>query len=269
MWLVLIRNFGLSLPHSNNDLKGALAPFLLTKKVFAYTIKQGDNMIFQRYYFKRIDSTNNYIKNHLTELDDGAIVVSDYQSSGRGRRGAKWDSLKGKNLTFSFLKRDTYDLTHHTLMQATLAVVLTLKKHGLDAKIKLPNDILVNKKKISGVLIERIHSNNIIYSIVGIGININQIFDEKSRTSVKMETNKSTQRSSLLKQFITIYNQITSENVFDVFKKNVIKPAEVKYKNNVYRWIDLDKNWHCTLSDNVNTLNVPITEVEFDYTLYL
>lgn len=129
-----------------------------------------------------VASTNTFMQEYLKEhiLPEGAVVISDQQFDGRGQRGNSWESEAGKNLTFSLLWKpsflgvsEQFDLNRIT----ALALAETLRFYLPDEKvsIKWPNDMLVNEKKIGGVLIENsIRDNAIQHSIVGIGLNVNQ-----------------------------------------------------------------------------------------------
>ena len=122
------------------------------------------------------------------------------QTAGKGQRGNKWHSARGKNLLFSIaLKFDDLTGPHFQAYDqfsinemAALSVVDFLAAHSIKAKIKWPNDIYVNDRKICGMLIENsIQAGRIAWSIVGIGINVNQtVFsrDTGNPTSMALET---------------------------------------------------------------------------------
>lgn len=125
-------------------------------------------------------STNDFLicltkKNNLPEWSN---VTTGYQLSGRGQRNNKWLSEKNKNLLMSFLFFPEMEIKNqfniHILV--SLGIYYSLKKIGLsNISIKWPNDIYVNDKKISGILIENsIKNNKIRKSIIGIGLNVNQ-----------------------------------------------------------------------------------------------
>tara|TARA_R110000868_G_scaffold147851_2_gene369467 strand:- start:3491 stop:4222 length:732 start_codon:yes stop_codon:yes gene_type:complete len=128
------------------------------------------------------DSTNLYLKNMMlnSSLVDFTVIVAKEQNKGRGQMGTTWESEKGKNLTFSALKNHNNLLVQHQFMLnigVSLAVYDTLKELNLpDLKIKWPNDILSGNNKVCGILIENILSGSKIQaSIIGIGLNINQL----------------------------------------------------------------------------------------------
>ena len=128
-----------------------------------------------------VDSTNAYIQERILKNEkeiEGLVVVSGYQSSGRGQRGNNWLSEKGKSLTFSILLKPNVQVKNQFLISkaVSLGIIDFLFNKGLrNTKIKWPNDIYLKDKKLSGILIENsIRGNRICNSIVGIGLNVNQ-----------------------------------------------------------------------------------------------
>lgn len=143
-----------------------------------------------------VDSTNNYVANLVKQgsIAHGTVILADEQTNGRGQRGTIWQTQPGMNLIFSLyvefdsLKIENQSSIHHWV---SLSVIQVLKKIGLTAKIKWPNDILTENGKISGILIENSIDNQIVKSsIIGIGLNVNQVeFTENVKaTSLKLET---------------------------------------------------------------------------------
>ncbi|EEK13811.1 biotin--[acetyl-CoA-carboxylase] ligase [Capnocytophaga gingivalis ATCC 33624] len=129
------------------------------------------------------NSTNTYLKNLLKEkqVKDLSCIWALSQTQGRGQQGAKWISEPGKNLTFSVLKKfENLSSEYHFLlnMEVSLAIFRALKKLYIpDLAVKWANDILSSKKKICGILIENtLHKEQISSSIIGIGLNVNQVF---------------------------------------------------------------------------------------------
>ena len=129
------------------------------------------------------NSTNTYLKNLLKEkqVKDLSCIWALSQTQGRGQQGAKWISEPGKNLTFSVLKKfENLSSEYHFLlnMEVSLAIFRALKKLYIpDLAVKWANDILSSKKKICGILIENtLHKEQISSSIIGIGVNVNQVF---------------------------------------------------------------------------------------------
>jgi BirA family transcriptional regulator, biotin operon repressor / biotin---[acetyl-CoA-carboxylase] ligase len=127
------------------------------------------------------------IKNKATE---GCLVLTDEQTQGRGQRGNSWEAAPGKNITLSVILSPVFLAVRHQFylnMAVSLAVLDLLREQGLaQAKVKWPNDLYFEDKKLGGILIENtVNSTTIQHSIVGIGLNINQLhFGIDSATSL-------------------------------------------------------------------------------------
>jgi len=128
-----------------------------------------------------IESTNFYLKKLAVEkeVESYTVVSAKYQSAGRGQMGATWHSDKSKNLTFSLLiKFSSLEIEHqfYLSMAVSLGLFTAIRTHiATPLFIKWPNDILAEKDKLAGILIENIVSGNSIkQSVIGIGINVNQ-----------------------------------------------------------------------------------------------
>jgi len=149
-------------------------------------------------YFEDIDSTNEFALSlrRMPLFKEGLIITTDYQSQGKGQEGNKWYSKKGLNILLSIVIEPRISLNK----QFDISKLVSLSCYnfllclGLSPRIKWPNDILINNKKIAGVLIQNIVSNDTIsYSVIGIGINVNQHnFPEftPSATSLSLELKK-------------------------------------------------------------------------------
>jgi BirA family biotin operon repressor/biotin-[acetyl-CoA-carboxylase] ligase len=131
------------------------------------------------------ESTNSFLKELLLtqNVDNFTVVITDNQTKGKGQIGAIWNSQSGKNLTFSLLVKDFVVNTSSVFILNTLisiSLIKALEKFKInDLSIKWPNDILSERKKIGGILIENIFKgNNEIVSVVGIGLNVNQMLFE-------------------------------------------------------------------------------------------
>ncbi|TRW23991.1 biotin--[acetyl-CoA-carboxylase] ligase [Flavobacterium zepuense] len=128
-----------------------------------------------------INSTNDYLK-QLTatrHVEHFTIVVAENQTQGRGQMGSAWNAEPGKNLTFSILVKDLL-LQISEIFTLNVAVAISIAQ-ALETfnipllSIKWPNDILAGNKKVGGILIENsIKNNGEIFSIIGIGLNVNQ-----------------------------------------------------------------------------------------------
>ncbi len=128
-----------------------------------------------------INSTNSYIKKLANEnpIDNYTVVVADHQTAGRGQMGTAWLTEQGKNLTFSILirfKKLKIEHQFYVSMAVSLGVITVLQATVKNTLfVKWPNDILAEKDKVAGILIENVLSDNFIkHSVIGIGLNVNQ-----------------------------------------------------------------------------------------------
>lgn len=138
-------------------------------------------------FLKEVDSTNTFLSSKLRQevLPEGAVVRAFAQNAGRGQAGTIWESASGKNLLLSYLFYPRFITPKHVfdLNKAFALGVYDFISASLisDVAIKWPNDIYWKKKKVAGMLVENSMNNSVLnYSILGIGININQeIFSDK------------------------------------------------------------------------------------------
>lgn len=161
-----------------------------------------------------IDSTSSFLKDLLRQqyVENFTTVIAENQIKGRGQVGNIWISERGKNLTFSVLVKDSIvDINAVFILNTivSISLVRALEKFKINKLvIKWPNDILSENKKIAGILIENIFKgNNEIISIVGIGLNVNQMqFDNLPQaSSLAILNNISFDKELLLEE---ILNQI-------------------------------------------------------------
>lgn len=130
------------------------------------------------FYYREIDSTNNRARTLASEgYPEGTVVVAEMQTAGRGRRGRSWYSPAHQGIYVSVILRPVLplkEISRVTLLTA-VAVAETLEAElQLAPRIKWPNDILINNRKIAGILSEAVtDTDGIEYIVVGIGININ------------------------------------------------------------------------------------------------
>ena len=158
------------------------------------TLFIGKNIIF----LPEIHSTNSYAIDLLknVNLSEGTVIHTANQTQGKGQRGSVWNTESKRNLTASVILKPTFlDVQNQFFLYQIVAlacydsVAEILDSSQFDIKIKWPNDILVNKKKVAGILIENsIQNNQINWSVAGVGINVNQeVFDSNlSATSLKL-----------------------------------------------------------------------------------
>ena len=120
---------------------------------------------------REVDSTNLELQRRR-DVAHGTVLLAERQTNGRGRRGAQWQSVPGQSLAFSVgLRPDTPRSQWPRLALASgLAVAEALRRFGLEAEVKWPNDVLVKGRKICGILVQATED----LAIVGIGLNVGQ-----------------------------------------------------------------------------------------------
>ena len=131
------------------------------------------------FWYNSLTSTNNKaVELALKNEPEGIVVVCNYQTKGKGQRENSWESEDGKNLTFSILMRPVFLPAEKQFILSkivSLAVYDYLKSINIEASIKWPNDIYIEDRKVTGILIENsIMGENISFSVAGIGLNLNQ-----------------------------------------------------------------------------------------------
>tara|TARA_B100000029_G_scaffold384340_1_gene379851 strand:- start:1254 stop:1778 length:525 start_codon:yes stop_codon:yes gene_type:complete len=171
-------------------------------------------MKLKKFNYKNVNSTNDVAIRKIKKGFNSGIVVSERQKRGRGRYGKKWISFKG-NLLLSIFFEIKKNLSIQELTKNNCLSLKKIMSKYLKQKItiKLPNDLLVEGKKLSGILQERIYYNDKKFIIIGIGINIirNPFIKNYPTTNLFELTGK----------------KISKSNIFSKIKKNYEK--KIKY----------------------------------------
>ena len=186
-----------------------------------------------------VNSTNLYaldlIKNN--DIDEGVTIVAKYQIAGKGQQNNFWESEKEKNLLFSVILHPIFVRVEEQFLLSkavSLAVADFIKTEVENVTIKWPNDIYVDDKKISGILIENTLSGNIISNtIVGVGLNINQMVfksDAPNPVSLKILTNKTYNLDDCFNLLCYFFEKRYKELKIDFNKTNF------DYLKNLYRF---------------------------------
>ena len=198
---------------------------------------------FEFYYFQKVDSTMKLAKKKLNNRN--LCVLADEQLNGLGRRGNKWISKKG-NLYLSYLINYDLSIQNHFIYNAAITnsvCELIDSCCNVTSSIKWPNDILVNKSKISGIMSELYKKNKQTFIIIGVGINIESSpkITNYSTTYTKI-FNKHCDRNyiayKLTEYFINQYKNILSkkyENIILLYKNKLLNLGEsikIKEDNN-------------------------------------
>ena len=160
------------------------------------------------HYYESIESTNKSAKDFAQkEEQEGTVIISEEQTEGRGRLGRNWSSPKRKGIWMSMVikpKIDPIDASKVTQITAA-SVYSALSEMGIETQIKWPNDIILNEKKVCGILTEMSSEMmQINYMVVGIGINVNLDLEDipqdirEKATSLKIETGENIDRKELI-----------------------------------------------------------------------
>ena len=207
------------------------------------------------YHFPVIDSTNKKAKMMAAEgCSHGTLILADTQKAGVGRRGRSWSSEKEAGIYMSLLLRPEMKteaaamLTLVTAISVAKAIKIVLEKNGaseIHPWIKWPNDIVINKKKICGILTElSLKQREINFVVVGIGINLwNESFPEEissTASSILLETGLRIDKEELItlvwQQFEKYYEQFMKWNDLREFRKEY--ETFLINKNNKVRVLD-------------------------------
>ncbi|MFN8295616.1 MAG: biotin--[acetyl-CoA-carboxylase] ligase [Chitinophagales bacterium] len=186
-----------------------------------------------------VDSTNNYAKEFLAKSSpiDGTVILADEQFAGRGQSGTIWLADANKNLTFSIIYHTSFlRATEQFYLNMAISLGISYALHSIIQlynnsiiQIKWPNDIYANNKKIAGILIENtISGMNLKYSVIGIGLNVNQenFPKEINATSFKTLLGKDADKNIILDTVLASiekYFLLLKERKFDRLKKEYIE----------------------------------------------
>ncbi|MBD3206459.1 biotin--[acetyl-CoA-carboxylase] ligase [Candidatus Bathyarchaeota archaeon] len=170
-----------------------------------------DELIWKISHLDELSSTNDIAKELASDgCDEGTVVIAGIQTSGRGRLSRRWISPKG-GLWFSIILRPQMLPEESNLLNvlASVSICKVIRnKFNLNTVIKWPNDILIEEKKVCGILIENsVTSGQIEYSVIGIGINTNidnsYFSEELNATSLNSEVNREINNENLLKHILS------------------------------------------------------------------
>lgn len=128
------------------------------------------------YSYEQLASTNETLKQMASAQPEGTVVIADCQTEGKGRRGRSFHSARGQGLFFSVLLKPRISPGQAPFITglAGAALIHTLAEFGIRAQVKWPNDILINGKKVAGILTEMTGDmEQVEYVVLGIGINVN------------------------------------------------------------------------------------------------
>ncbi len=191
--------------YSKEELQSGLNTLIFGKKIFTY---------------ESIDSTNLCAKTLAgSGAEEGTVIITEFQTAGRGRLGRTWQAEAEKNLLFSVIIRPKLEINKIGLLPffAAVGVAQALETvTGIRFECKWPNDVLLNEKKCCGILLESSFQNNVLdYAVIGIGVNVNQkAFDveiKERATSLSQECGREFDRRELFHRIMTSLELLYSE----------------------------------------------------------
>ncbi len=186
-------------------------------------------------HLESVGSTNLHAADLLSgkKLFEPTVILADHQTEGKGQGNNRWESDSLQNLLFSVVvfpskikAKEQFYLSKITV----IAIRELLSEQIPHVKIKWPNDILVNKFKISGILIENTLKSDIIgTSVIGIGINVNQENFTVPATSLKNESGQEFDRMTLLNRFLDVFHYW-----FEILTSRDFAPIDLEYYRHLY-----------------------------------
>lgn len=255
---------GYRLVNSPDDL---LNPQNLYHNLTTDTI--GKNII----HLDSIDSTNDYLKKIGNDVQEGTVVISEEQTKGKGRLGRSWQSKSKEGIWMSIILKPEivpYKAPFITLI-AGAAIVKALNNLQVPAKIKWPNDIIINNKKLSGILTElSAEIERVNYVVVGIGMNVKNLdFDEEleeKATSLYKENyylSRVEVISNILCEFEKLYKGYIEKNDKEE-TLSICKEYSAILNKDIYiikgdekelvKCIDINKDGNLVVKDNNNNV---------------
>lgn len=227
-------------------------------KLFPHEILHGLNtkVIGKNYiHYDMLTSTmDSAFQLGVSGAGEGTVVCSEGQTKGRGRMERLWSSPKGKGLYFSLILRPSIfpaDAAKITLLSAVAICEALSRSTELNIHIKWPNDLLINNKKVAGILTElSAEMDRVRFMVIGAGVNVNTSVKQlpDSATSLKHETGKNFSRVALIQEIL-----FSIEHWYEILNKNGFAPV-------IQRWRDLSS----TLGKKVTVGNVKGKAVDLD-----
>lgn len=166
--------------------------------------------------YEEIESTHKYIKENQQKYKEKTVIIANRQTGGIGTKGRSWFTGSSKNIAMSILYKTMCEIKDLDGLTVKIAKILQQEIQNLykiELKIKEPNDLMLNNKKICGILTEtNIIGNKINYLIISIGFNVNETdFPEELEniaTSLKKETGKEFDKQEIIQRFIKFLENI-------------------------------------------------------------
>lgn len=168
-------------------------------------------------YYEELDSTQDEAKKRIkSAIKNGTIVITDNQTKGRGTKGRSWYSGKANNIAMTIViyANCTIEKLDGLTIKIAQTLVNSIKKlYNIELNIKEPNDLIVNNKKLAGILTESTtYNNQVKHILVGIGFNVNETEFSKDTiniaTSLKNEYGKEFSKEDIIIKFIEQFEKV-------------------------------------------------------------
>ncbi len=223
--------------------------------------------------FEKLDSTNTYSKLNIDNLDDKTVVSADFQSAGRGRFTRTWTDVGAENIYMTFVLKPSDEMKEiYANLTQYLSVCLCkeLELLGLSPKIKWPNDVLLDNKKVCGILAESVIKGGKLKGIVlGIGVNLNSTVDilsqiDRPATSVNLELGRKIDKQDFMQKLISrfleghdeflingfsLIKDYYEQNSFIPLGENISVAVFDKHKTGIFRGFDDNGNLLLGMAD--------------------
>lgn len=206
------------------------------------------------YWVDEIDSTNRLMRKWADEgAAEGTVLVADYQSAGRGRRGRLWLAPPGTGLLMSVLLRPTRSVALIPFVTAIALATAIEQVTELPVHLKWPNDVRVRGRKVAGILAEAQSTGERHTVVVGVGINVSVPDDVLAEvpvpaTSLSREANREIDRVELLLTFLPALEQAYERLEADVWDLKAWKQRSDTFGREV-TVVDAKRRWHGTAVD--------------------
>ena len=226
-------------------------------------------------YLPETSSTNTEAWKYIEDKTmNGSLIITDYQTSGKGRRKNAWSSFPGKSLTFSiilFAKDYSSKLSIFPLLTGISIVNGILSSIYIQTGLKWPNDIMLSRKKMGGILIESKLLDNNPVTVIGIGLNINeQIVNfpnsiKNHATSLSIYSKKQFNRERILAEILNEFEVMLykdTDEIITLWEKNCIHNnscvsfhSENKKYNGIFQGIGEDGYARIKINENIKKIS--------------
>lgn len=187
-----------------------------------------------------VGSTNDFALSLLSKSKppEGTVVSTFDQTAGRGQVGSRWESQSGLNISLSIILYPDFLLAQNQFIlnkAVSLAVADLVESHFPHTKVKWPNDIYVNGKKIAGILIQNtLSGSRLRASVIGIGLNVNQIdFSDNASNATSFKTLSG--KNHNLDELIALLCQCVEKRYLNL-KAGKMVPLQAEYLNRLYQF---------------------------------